>query len=261
MSYRLLLKQSCLELKSQARAFGIAQDSTRCAGCRAVKRMDWTCPLFASSHLLIASVEQSMKVEEEEEERVHLSESLLRQRNYDILVLRQPRFYEGTCDSDSLDRDRDGHISAPGQSMSDERIHHRPFVPKFVPWGRLLDKKRPLLTSSLSASLAHTHTYIFAHLFSILFCFQAIKVRSRKGSHVSSPADLSAALFCLPINWCGWLLIMPQRQGTIIRRIMRTEMANLPGKCLHKHHRQFKLSMGKLAEDFFIVMSTCLQVP
>lgn len=47
----------------------------------------WTCPLFASSHLLIASVEQSMK---EEEEVVHLSESW--QENCDILVLRQPRF-------------------------------------------------------------------------------------------------------------------------------------------------------------------------
>lgn len=41
---------------------------------------------------------------------------------------------------------------------------------------------------------------------------------------------------------------------------MRTETANLPGKCLRKHHCQFKLSVGKLAESFFIVMSTCPQV-
>lgn len=80
MSYHLLLKLSYFELKSQVLACGIAQDSTRCAGCRAVKRTDWTCPLFASSHLLIAAVEQSMKEEEkEEEEVVHLSERLLRE--------------------------------------------------------------------------------------------------------------------------------------------------------------------------------------
>lgn len=44
--------------------------------------MDWTCPLFASSHLLVASVEQSMKGEEEKErteEVVLLSERLLRE--------------------------------------------------------------------------------------------------------------------------------------------------------------------------------------
>lgn len=32
---------------------------------------------------------------------------------------------------------------------------------------------------------------------------------------------------------------------------MRTETANLPGKCLHKHQRQFKPSIGKLAHVFF----------
>lgn len=64
----------CLELKSQVPACGIALDNTRCAGCRSVKRTGWTCPLFASSHLLIASVEQLM----EEKEEDHLSESLLR---------------------------------------------------------------------------------------------------------------------------------------------------------------------------------------
>ncbi|CAB1434183.1 unnamed protein product [Pleuronectes platessa] len=65
------LKRSCSELKSRALACGMVQDSTRCAGCRAVERTDWTCPLFASSHLLIACVEQSMEekqAEEEEEE-------------------------------------------------------------------------------------------------------------------------------------------------------------------------------------------------
>lgn len=42
---------------------------------------------------------------------------------------------------------------------------------------------------------------------------------------------------------------------------MRTEMANLPGKCLHKHHCQFKMSVGKLAQDFFfIVKPPCPQV-
>lgn len=46
---------------------------------------------------------------------------------------------------------------------------------------------------------------------------------------------------------------MPQRQGTIIRGIMRTEMANLPGKCLHKHHRQFKLSVAS-QQDFFLLL-------
>lgn len=41
---------------------------------------------------------------------------------------------------------------------------------------------------------------------------------------------------------------------------MRTEMANLPGKCLRKHCRQFKLSVGKLVKSSFTVMATCPQV-
>lgn len=32
---------------------------------------------------------------------------------------------------------------------------------------------------------------------------------------------------------------------------MRTEMANLPGKCLRERRRQFKLSAGTPAQDFF----------
>lgn len=68
---------------------------------------------------------------------------------------------------------------------------------------------------------------------------------------------MTAVLFCLPINWCGWFLIMPQRQGTIIRRIMRTEIANLPGKFLHKHCCQFKLSVGKYSVRFFFFNFYC----
>lgn len=53
-------------------ARGVALDSTRCAGYKSVKHTRWKCSLFASSHLLIASVEQLM------EEEHHLSVSLLR---------------------------------------------------------------------------------------------------------------------------------------------------------------------------------------
>lgn len=45
---------------------------------------------------------------------------------------------------------------------------------------------------------------------------------------------------------------------------MKTEMANLPGKCLHKHLHQFKLSTCKLAQDFvFLVFmpNTCSNNP
>lgn len=89
---------------------------------------------------------------------------------------------------DSLDSERHGHISAPGQSKCDEKIHHRPVGPQFVPRGQLLDKNKLLRTSSLSVLPCH------ALLFSIFFCSQAIKVRRRKGSHTSSKADLTAAL-------------------------------------------------------------------
>lgn len=37
---------------------------------------------------------------------------------------------------------------------------------------------------------------------------------------------------------------------------MRTEMANLPGKCLREHRRQFKLSVGTLAQDFFFTVTS-----
>lgn len=44
---------------------------------------------------------------------------------------------------------------------------------------------------------------------------------------------------------------------------MRTEMANLPGKCLRERRRQFKLSAGTPAQDFFfffIVTSTSVVI-
>lgn len=38
---------------------------------------------------------------------------------------------------------------------------------------------------------------------------------------------------------------------------MRTERANLPGKCLHKRHCQFKLSVGKLLQAFLFFLLLC----
>ena len=69
-----------MKLKSQALASGIVQDSTRCAGCRAVKRTHWTRPPFALHPiLLIAHVEEEEdEKEEEEDEEGHLSETFER---------------------------------------------------------------------------------------------------------------------------------------------------------------------------------------
>lgn len=63
----------------------------QCTDCRAVKRTVWTCPLFASAYLLIASVEQTMA----EEEVVSLSESS--QGNYDILLLKKTQGFKSVC--------------------------------------------------------------------------------------------------------------------------------------------------------------------
>lgn len=53
---------------------------------------------------------------------------------------------------------------------------------------------------------------------------------------------------------------MPRRRGTIIREIMRTETANLPGKWLRKRHRQFRAVCWQISCSSFIIMATCLQV-
>lgn len=86
MHQNLLIKWSCSDVRSRVLACGVVEDSTRCAGCRAVEQTGWTWPLFASSHLPAACVEQSI----EEEQEACWSEGW--RWNCDIFVLERPRF-------------------------------------------------------------------------------------------------------------------------------------------------------------------------
>lgn len=167
VSDRLQLKRSCLELKSRALACGIVQDSTRCAGCRAVKRTDWTCPLFRFFpfvHWLCRAVDRGEGggggrggpfVWELTGELWHPSLKTAK-------VLRASSRLSQTAWTG-----KDGHISAAGQSKYDEWIHHRLVVPQFVPGGQLLDTNQALLASSVSVCLSFSRSP-FLHFSSAL---------------------------------------------------------------------------------------------
>lgn len=192
VSDRLLLKRSCLELKSRALACGIVQDSTRCAGCWAVKRTDWTCPLFRFFpfvHWLCRAVDRGeggggVMV-------VYLSESW--QGNYDILVLKQPRFWEGAHDLARQLGQGKMVISQPqGRASMTSEFTTGLLYPNLSQEVSCWTRTKPcLLPQCLFVSLSP------AHLFSIFLALWS-DTRARQGGWSCQLPGWSDCCSCLP---------------------------------------------------------------
>lgn len=128
-------------------------------------------PLSLHPILLIAPVEEEENEEEEKEGHLRPFRELTGKLWHPWVKTTHGFKSAVAIQSGSLDGERDGHISPPGQSKCDEWLHHRPLVPQFVPGGQLWDNNYPVLCplsfflNQKSSTHLFTHTRILHSLF------------------------------------------------------------------------------------------------